>query len=242
MADRYDIEARHAPAALAVLPAVVVGFYLVPEFTTSIVLPASFAAVAIAAIYALLARATRVRGREIQEKLYASWGGTPTTTMLRHSDHRLPGPTKTRYHDQLRQLGKDFKIPTAAEEAADPKGTDEMYASAVDELRRRAKAAGVQSVHRENISYGFARNLLGLRPLGIGICIAALAVLLAALWMRTGGDLKEFSSLDVGIIAILIVDLLAWAILVTANFVRHQADAYAGALLETAMSVSLRRR
>jgi hypothetical protein len=106
MADRYDIEARHAPAALTVLPVMIVAFYLVPEFRTSFVLPATFTAAAAAAIYALLARAARARGREIQERLYANWGGAPTTTLLRHSDDRLPLPTKERYHARLRQLGK----------------------------------------------------------------------------------------------------------------------------------------
>jgi hypothetical protein len=240
MADRYDIEARHAPAALTVLPAIVAGFYLVPEFKTSIILPASFATVAVAAIYALLARVARARGIEVQEKLYAKWGGTPTTAFLRHSDNRLPAPTKARYHERLRQLGKEFQIPTASEEAANPQSADEMYASAVDELRRRAKSAGVTSVHRENISYGFARNLLGLKPLGVGICAAALVILLVVLWIRTGGDVIALSSLDAGIFAVLVVDLLVWMTLVTPKFVRHQADAYAQALLETAMTIPAR--
>jgi hypothetical protein len=117
-----------------------------------------------------------------------------------------------------------------------------MYASAVDELRRRAKIAGVKSVRRENISYGFARNLLGLKPVGIGICAAALALMAAVLWARTSGEVRALSSLDIGTLAILIVDLLAWVGVVTPKFVRHQADAYAIALLETAMTVADRRR
>ena len=112
----------------------------------------------------------------------------------------------------------------------------------MDELRRRAKSAGVKSVHRENISYGFAQNLLGLKPLGMGICAAALIILVLALWIRTGGDVKGLSFLDVGVFAVLVVDLFAWITLVTPKFVHHQADAYAVALLETAMTIPSRRR
>src|ERR1700742_3130027 len=117
--DRYELEARHAPAALGVLPLVIIAFYLVPSLSTSIAVPAGFSALAVAAVYAWLARVARSYGIEAQHKLFAAWGGAPTTAMLRHRDQLLNPHTRSRYHDEMRKLGSQFEIPTATDELAD---------------------------------------------------------------------------------------------------------------------------
>jgi hypothetical protein len=134
---------------LTVLPLALLAAVMVPELRTSLVLPAAFASVFVAAVYALLTRVARARGREREIDLYRAWGGKPTTAMLRHRDNRLNQHTKERYHDRLRALGPPYRIPTAAEEEADPAAADARYESAMDEVRRRAKVANISSVHRE---------------------------------------------------------------------------------------------
>ncbi len=231
--DAYDLEARHAPAVLAVLPLILLAVVTVPDVRASLALPAVFAAAVIAAIYGLLARVARARGRDREVELYETWGGNPTTAMLRHRDTRLNQHTKQRYHERLRALGPSVRIPTPAEEQADPTGADALYESAMDEVRVRAKKTKNPAVHRENISYGCARNLLGLKPLGIGITLLCLALLTLTIWARTGGILAATQVADAAIGAILLLGLLASLILVTPRMVRHQAEAYAKALLET---------
>jgi hypothetical protein len=231
--DAYDLQARHAPVVLTLCPLVLLAAVLIPEFQSSIALPAAFAATAVAGVYALLSRVARARGRQLQERLYRRWGGLPTTYMLRHRDLQINTHTKERYHAGLRALGAVFVIPTAAEEEADPAGADARYASAVDEIRRRAKRAGDVGVRRENISYGFTRNLLALKPLGLLISLGCLAALSSYLFIRGGGSWAAVRPIEIALTAFFVIDLLAWLLLVTPALVKQQAEAYATALFET---------
>src|SRR5262249_16715133 len=138
------------------------------------------------------------RGRKLQEGLYAQWGGQPTTAMLRHSDNRINRHTKARIHDGLRAMGTSFVLPSEVQEEADPHAADMLYASAVDELRRRAKQAKIASVHRENVSYGFSRNLLALKPAGLSLSIFCLLLLGLSVWARNWGAPTPVRPLDAG--------------------------------------------
>lgn len=231
--DAYDLQARHAPVLLTVLPLVILAVRLVPDFQSSLALPTAFAAAVVVAVYGLLARFARARGRTREVRLFADWGGKPTTAMLRHRDTRINRHTKERYHAGLRALGAAFSVPTAGDEQRDPASADERYESAMDEIRRRAKIARDKAVHRENISYGFYRNLLGLKPLGMGLAMACLVVLVAFDWSVVGDDWAAISPVSVGGLVLLVLDLGVWAFLVTAGQVKHQAEAYATALFET---------
>jgi hypothetical protein len=239
--DAYDLQARHAPAILTILPLVLLASLALPSFQKSLVLPSAFAATALAAIYALLSRVVRVKGRELQIRLFREWGGPPTTAMLRHRDTRINKHTKARYHERLRSLGRPFEMPTAREEAADATSADELYGAAVDELRRRAKASKNRAVLRENISFGFTRNLLAMRPFGIGVALASLAILAFMVWCRGGYFWDAIRPVDAIVGGLLILDLCAWLFLVTNRLVLHHAEAYAVALLETAEQRSARR-
>lgn len=73
-----------------------------------------------------------------------------------------------------------FNVPTEDEEAHDPDGSDECYAAFVAELRRTTRdKRKYPLVHKRLIDYGFRRNILGLKWVGL---VAAVAVsLLSAL-------------------------------------------------------------
>ena len=49
----------------------------------------------------LLIQIARDLGKALEERLYQSWGGKPSAAMLRHTDCRLPRPTKDRYRSFL---------------------------------------------------------------------------------------------------------------------------------------------
>lgn len=219
--------------ALVALPALLVWGHFAPLSTDAI--KAAFGAAAVVAIYGLLAAVARGRGHDVQVRLTALWGGLPTTTMLRHRDSRLNAITKNRYHDALRRLG--FEIPSITEEAADPVGADACFETAMDDIRRRAKASGAKLVARENISFGFVRNLLGLKPLALvvsAISFGAFA-LFYLVQQRGAPGIAEY-----GLLCVLFFHALLITTLVTQTLVQQHAESYARALFEEIIVASER--
>ena len=107
-------------------------------------------------------------GQRKQECLWEQWGGAPTTIHLRHRTSPLNQLTLARYHDKLRTLRPELKIPTREEEASDPEGADRVYESCVDFLREVTHDTKTfPRVFSDNVNYGFRRNLWAIKPVGI---------------------------------------------------------------------------
>jgi hypothetical protein len=64
--------------------------------------------------------------------------------------------------------------PSAADENRQPQQADVTYASAIDWLRERTRStAKFPLLHEELTSYGFRRNLLGIKPWGLLVSVGA---------------------------------------------------------------------
>lgn len=124
------------------------------------------------AMYAL-ASIARGRGKKLEEMLVKEWGGMPTTIALRHRDVSvLDSVSKRRYHDAIAsKLG--IMMPTAEEEAADPAWADDIYIGATKRLRELTRG-DKNLLLKENIAYGFHRNMLAMKPVGVVVCILSL--------------------------------------------------------------------
>ena len=175
----------------------------------------------------LIARIARDRGKRIQDRLYTKWGGKPTTAMLRHSDQRLDPITKDRYK---RTLAKSFNesFPTQQEESADPRGADQIYDSAVKALIEKRRGKTYRLVFAENCNFGFVRNLLGLKP--IGLCISALGfgVGIVLIWHHAA-KIPNPSYIPLAVS----VGVAFLLLFVTEASARRTAEAYAEVLLRT---------
>ena len=120
------------------------------------------------AIYAL-ASVARGRGKKLEEALIKDWGGMPTTIALRHRDAFLDSVSKQRYHAAITaKLG--IAMPAAQEESADPLKADDVYGGATKRLRELTRG-DKQLLLKENIAYGFHRNMLAMKPVGIVTCL-----------------------------------------------------------------------
>ncbi len=227
--DAYDFQARETPALITVLPVVVLGVAAVPGLSDLKLTGGGLAATIVLALRVLAGRIVRAAGRAKQEALCRAWDGMPTTAMLRHRDARLNRRTKLHYHDLLRKLGPTYPIPDETQEQHDPPAADEMFGAAMDEIRTRAKAAKVQSVYRENISYGFARNLYALKAFGTAVCLCCFLAILTLLVSGTG---VLPIGVEVALAAVYTLAGLVWIFLVTSKMVKHHAEAYAVALFE----------
>jgi len=227
--DSYDLQARHAPVVFAALPIILVAIALMPELGQTKFQAGSIALLLLTALGFVATRLARSAGRSRQARLYAAWGGQPTTAMLRSGDPRLNSQTKMIYRERLRRLGPMFPIPTEDEERADSQGFDVKIGAAMDEVRRRAKERGIKRVHRENINYGAARSAYGLKPYGLGACLVAAAALTLAIYERGSFAL---SPLDIAVVMAITVIAAIWSLACTADRVRHHAEAYALELFE----------
>lgn len=236
--DTYTWKARIQPAALTGLPAALaIIAWTPPDHLWWSGLSGSLAW---AIATGLLAELGRDRGKRMESKLFRSWNGAPATQRL-----RLRGSSNPVLIHRLREKAAkavpDLALPSEEEEQARPEAADEIYETVVAELRERAR--GDDLVFHENCSYGFRRNLWGLRPLGIAISLGALLASGARVYIDTRGN-EPFGSTSVVAAAITTALLIGWLFWFTRSWVRIAADAYANALfgfLDRSASAGVRR-
>ena len=129
----------------------------------------------------LMTNICREMGKRLEDKLYRDWGGKPTTQLLRHRDGIIDSVTKRRYHAFLAA-----KINSTFPDAEQEKRRSGQSRRSIPV--RSALASGSHPARdgkkfdllfRDNVTYGFRRNALGARPLGIVIAIGCL------LWVLT---------------------------------------------------------
>lgn len=230
----YTLNARLAPALLAASPALALGISALP------LLPGAqklwgLLAVGLTTYAALVARKA---GSRIQPGLWSSWGGAPTARRLRYREGVSPAEVSRRHRDFERALGGTFTLPSTDEEAADPTAADSEYQQAVRRFISKVRNdPAYPLMHVENRNYGFARNLLGLKPLGLGCAGGVLAIsLLGAVAVGLVGEWG--AALPLAFPAIVsVIALILWR-QVDADFVRPSADAYADRVIEAAQSAA----
>ncbi|MDQ6436339.1 hypothetical protein RB623_19960 [Mesorhizobium sp. LHD-90] len=176
--DTYSIKARLFPALIAVLPAFVL--FLLAGSWKDPGLPEVMTALGIGVLFYAMADLARRAGRRVQRKLFKESGGFPTNTELSHLDTTLDSGIKDRFRNFLAmQIGK--AAPTRESEVADPAGASQFYGECYNFLRNNTyDTERFRVLFNENISYGFRRNLYGLKPYGIAINLLAV---LAACWL-----------------------------------------------------------
>jgi hypothetical protein len=117
------------------------------------------------------------------------------------------------------------------EEKDDPTGSDGRYRAAIAEVIRATRGKA-PLVFEENKNYGFERNLLAVRPLGLGVAsiclIGSVAGLVVSSVWAVGFTLV---SLIIGSLAILTV-LAIWFYLPTEDRVHRIGRSYAERLLD----------
>ena len=245
--DQYTFAARIQPVLLTVLPLVVFFFTWVP--TGSVLVNTLIGLVGTCGGYALLAQVGRDQGSNKQPRLWKSWGGPPTTRLLRFRD--APNRFSLELLRTRIEILTGAPLPTEQDEQANPAEADERYEAAVGVLRTKTRnRTAFPLVFAENKNYGFRRNLWGLKPFGTGVAglsaLGSCLILLhslglppSAAWVDTM-ILEPDSSTLVRVVGLLlnIVSLFVWLLVVKPRWVRTAADAYAHRLLESVEAIS----
>ena len=236
--DPYDRPARLYPGLLVFAPLAVllVSFYGMAQIiASSIVSILGFCGVAYA-----LGRVARDAGKRIQDKLFAKWGGAPTIQMLRHRDTLIDIHTKERFHEVLSQgIGKT--MPSTETELADPVAADELYrAATVWLISQTRNAKEFPLVFKENVAFGFHRNALGMRSIGVSVSVICLVWLLLHIKVLEFSTpffapekIGDMSPSDLVSLVISALMLTAWLLLFNESSVKRAGFSYAERLLQS---------
>ncbi|MGY6174231.1 hypothetical protein [Paraburkholderia strydomiana] len=243
--DPYQQKARVFPGLLTVFPLLVPLLWILgpknPILTALVTLATSCGA-----IYGL-ASVARGRGKRLEEKLLVKWGGLPTTLVLRHRDQYLDSYTKDRYRKTIEaKLG--MKLPSTEEEYADSEAADKVYMGVTRHLRELTRGKEHALLLKENIAYGFHRNMLAMKPLGLATSVlgAMFGVFVSGAVRVAPVEVHPEKILDPGAAAgiTLVVSLALFVhwFYFTEGYVRRIAYVYAERLFEALPSIKQQRR
>ena len=161
--DTYSLQARVFPAILAGLPVLALLFVIVPWDHFG--LPHVTAGVMGAILLWAFADVARRTGKHVQARL-----GTGTTPELWHRDNPdITAGAKDRYRAFVAKQIK-LPVPSAEQEEEEPARANDFYDTAGNWLREHTRNRKKFSIlFSENVTYGYRRNLLGLKPLALTI-------------------------------------------------------------------------
>ena len=181
--DAYSIRARLFPAIIAAAPALAALTLLISW--KSFGLSNLIATVGILVLLFAIADFARARGRRLEGKLHAENGGIPSITMFRRSDGTIDAGSKDRYRAFL--AGKlAVAVPSPADENADQAAADAFYGQCGNWLRQNTRdTKKFPILFGENITYGFRRNLLGVKMLALSLNAIVVAACMFILWRLT---------------------------------------------------------
>lgn len=234
--DPYDRNARLYPALLTLLPLVVM---LVTTYAHSVSTLANIVGIVFSlGGFFMMMNISREMGKRLEPKIYESWGGKPTTILLRHRDKRLDRVTKHRYHKFLSSK-IEVRFPDSSQETSNPELADDIYQSATRWLLNKTRdTKKFKLIFNENITYGFRRNALGVKP--IGLVISSVCIL----WVLITHDVihesrpvfnyEVFTTLTdtaISSLAVSTIMLSIWVFFFTKNSLKTAAFTYAEALL-----------
>lgn len=229
--DRYNRNARLYPALLVILPVAACAVLLVKvELSWINTLYAGLAAIGGTYLFAQLARDP---GKKREKQLFAKWGGMPSVTILRHQDTRIDPISKARYHERLCALVVNTTAPTAESERMDLAAADICYTAWSTHLRNSTRDQKRFSlIFDELVSYGYRRNVLGLRPLGLFLSALCGIASGAFAWFQFHHQYEIGRGVWASI-AVALVFLLFWTFIVTPEWVQLVAESYAARLIES---------
>lgn len=235
--DAYTMRARVFPALIAGLPTLSLLAVMVPW--NHLGLPhAIVVAMALVLLFAF-ADVARRTGRHVQAQLGT---GTTPEQWLRDNDD-LPQAAKDSYRDFMAQKLKR-SAPSADEERADPTRARDFYLSAGNWLREHTRDNRTfRILFDENVTYGFRRNLLGLKAIALGCNIAVAATCAGVLRLRPP-YFTALSGIDERMVVVMAVVLLHSAyVLLAVNKagVREASRAYGRQLILSCETLMTRR-
>ena len=230
--DHYSWHARVFPVYVTISPIILTLSAILPD---GLDLPlGATAAIVFVPLSFLTGQVGADFGKRLEKRLWIQWNGPPTTRFLRHSNAEFNVITRQRVHMKFHSLG--FRVPSADDQRRNPQAADAHWEACTEELIRRTRDRGkFPLVFKGLTEYGFRRNLLGLKRLGLPLSIMALLGCLWKVWASWGN--QEAVAVAVGATLLALSLLVVWIFWLTEEVVAISANRYARFLLEAAQEL-----
>jgi hypothetical protein len=227
--DAYSLRARLFPAIIAAAPALTALALLISW--KSLEVSNVVATFAVVVLFFAIVDLVRSRGRAIEPKLYADRGGMPSVVMFRRNDSTIDDAIKERYRAFLAgKLG--VTVPSAEVERTDQVIADSFYQQCGAWLRQHTRdSKKFPLLFNENVTYGFRRNLFGVRWLALALNLAVVVFTLVLLWRGNWAWEGELARRATIVLVIAAVHATYMLFAVRATAVWDAAKAYARELL-----------
>lgn len=230
--DTYTIRARLYPAFIVLSPVIILVIFSYYEYLK--IIQIIFAFFTMFGFTFLIAQFARERGKNKEAKLWAGWGGKPTTQYLRYRSSYIDETTRNRYFKKLSEL-MNIKMPTEQEEKENPTKVDDIYDGCAKYLISNTRDKEKYNLlFLENINYGFRRNMWGMKTIAILIIISSTIGIIIQKSKLEFSNYEKFYQSDV-IIPLLIYFFLSimWLTLIKSIWVKDVAFEYSRRLYET---------
>lgn len=232
--DKYSVKARWKPVLIATLPIPISVVLLFPN--VKIALSIVWALASYAGCAFLLSEIARDLGKKMEERLFAKWGGKPTTALL-----RWRGSSNLQWvqslHSAIEARNPSLSpLPSETDESVDEVKADNKYETCVAWLREHTRdRAKYALVFEENCNYGFRRNLYGLRFIGFALSTIQFLLVVVLMYVHMNkGESVDAGSLVSAIVALSL--MVMWSFLVRESWVKAAAFAYAQRLLNSVLT------
>jgi hypothetical protein len=234
--DRYEWQARLVPGLLSLFPIAVtitaLGFRHGPIGSVISSL------VSLAGGSLVLADVVRRLGTAEQRRLWTEWGGAPATIALRLRQ----STTNTGLRDSWRaavEKVSGIQLASLRSESANPERADQSINAAVARVRELTRSSRFYLLQAENRSYGYRRNLFGVRVVGRLVAILGMLCILGfSLWPLTVGHNADLQAACVLGFIIDTLFALGWWLLPSSSQVREAGEKYAHQLFEAAVTLA----
>jgi hypothetical protein len=228
--DPYGRQALLFPALITIAPVALLVVAWFPILWTTMGLLVSLASSL--GLMLLMSQLAICTARSRSAFLDREWGGKPSVVLLRHRDPRIDDHTKARYRNFIHRRLPTLALPSAAEEQADPEAADKVYESITAWLLTQTRDTKRFSIlFKENIAYGFRRNLWSLKPFGLTFSILGASISTATIVYKALATSAAPAPETFGATAATWMLAAIWTFVVTPSWVRLPADAYGAQLL-----------
>lgn len=159
--DAYIVRARLFPAILAISP--LIALVAITVSWNAMSLPQAITTAAVGVLFFAFADLARRMGKRAEQQLFEDTGGVPSNNLLMHSDTTFDPVTQQRYRGTIEKLVGE-KAPSKQQEAKDPAAAKQYYMRACSWLRENTRSHDeFKLLFEENVTYGFRRNLYGIK-------------------------------------------------------------------------------
>ena len=230
--DKYNIQARIYPVIIGFFPIIALGLCYTFEFKSTLHFLSSIEITGV--LVFLFSQLGRDMGKKKEKDLWRKWNGCPSVQLLRLRDNSIDVITKNRYHQKLNGICPVPKVPTFNMEKTHPEKADDVYVAWTRHLISQTRDPRKFSLlFKENISYGFRRNLWGIKNFSIILILACLVgnyLFWMFRWRTYSPSMYPVSFLYSTVLLLFI--LLFWLLIIRSHWIRPVAFSYAERLLE----------